>query len=59
MVYHEDYERFLKGLRSVGVIDIVKRKKELDKDAAERLALQKQVAETIKLLKKHKKPEIT
>jgi V/A-type H+-transporting ATPase subunit I len=43
----------------VGVIDIVKRKKELDKDAAERLALQKQVAETIKLLKKHKKPEIT
>ncbi|MGB4285243.1 MAG: V-type ATPase 116kDa subunit family protein, partial [Bacteroidales bacterium] len=59
LVYHEDYERFLKGLRSVGVIDIVKRKKELDKDAAERLALQKQVAETIKLLKKHKKPEIT
>jgi V/A-type H+-transporting ATPase subunit I len=59
LVYHEDYEPFLKGLRSVGVVDIVKRKKELDENTAERLALQKQIAETIKLLKKFKKPELT
>jgi V/A-type H+-transporting ATPase subunit I len=59
LVYHEDYEPFLKGLRSVGVVDIVKRKKELDENTAERLALQKQIAETIKLLKKYKKPELT
>ncbi len=54
LVFHADYHPFLKGLREVGVVDVVKRTKALSEEAAERLLLQRQVTEIIKQLRRRK-----
>ncbi|MDN5328507.1 MAG: V/A-type H+/Na+-transporting ATPase subunit [Bacteroidales bacterium] len=55
LVFHADYHPFLKGLREVGVVDVVKRTKALSEEAAERLLLQRQVTEVIKQLRRRKR----
>lgn len=54
LVFHADYHPFLKGLREVGVVDVVKRTKALSEEATERLLLQRQVIEVIKQLRRRK-----
>lgn len=54
LVFHADYHPFLKGLREIGVVDIVKRSKALSVEATERLLLQRQVSEVIKQLRRRK-----
>lgn len=54
LVFHADYHPFLKGLREIGVVDIVRRTKALSEEATERLLLQRQVSEVIKQLRRRK-----
>ncbi|MGC8866313.1 MAG: V-type ATP synthase subunit I [Bacteroidales bacterium] len=54
LVFHADYHPFLKGLREMGVVDIVRRTKALSEEATERLMLQRQVSEVIKQLRRRK-----
>lgn len=52
LVFHADYHPFLKGLREIGVVDVVRRTKALSEEATERLLMQRQVSEVIKQLRR-------
>lgn len=54
LVFHADYHPFLRGLRKIGVVDVVRRTKALSEEATERLLLQRQVSEVIKQLRRRK-----
>ncbi len=54
LVYHADYQSFLEELRSLGVLDVVPRTKDFDSKTMDKLLLQKQTTDTIKLLRKRK-----
>ncbi len=54
LVFHTDYHPFLKGLRDVGVVDVVRRTQTLSEEATERLLLQRQVSDVIKQLRRRK-----
>ena len=54
LVYHAEYQKFLEGLRKVGVVDVVERTKDLDDETRDQLLEQKQISDTIKLLQRRK-----
>lgn len=52
LVYHADYHKFLEELRQLGVVDVVEKTKDLDDETRDKLLMQKQIADTIKLLQR-------
>ncbi len=52
LVYHAEYTTFLEGIRKLGVVDVVQRTREYDSATMDKLLMLKQVADTIKILKK-------
>lgn len=59
LVYHADYQHFLEELRNLGVLDVVQRTREYGSKTMDKLLLQKQIDDTVKLLRRRKVEEKT